>query len=111
MNTGGDFINNIIGGTGRVEKSGDDALTLSGSEYLYRRHHHQRRHADCHSARCAGKRRCATNNAVLELKHRRHLINNIGGTGRVENPATRRSRFRQQYYTGGTLISAAAGRH
>ncbi|EIR2545465.1 autotransporter-associated beta strand repeat-containing protein, partial [Salmonella enterica subsp. enterica serovar Rissen] len=30
MNTGGDFINNI-GGTGRVEKSGDDALTLSGS--------------------------------------------------------------------------------
>ncbi|EAQ2908191.1 AIDA autotransporter-like protein ShdA, partial [Salmonella enterica] len=30
MNTGGDFINNI-GGTGRVEKSGDDTLTLSGS--------------------------------------------------------------------------------
>ncbi|ECS4321574.1 autotransporter outer membrane beta-barrel domain-containing protein [Salmonella enterica subsp. enterica serovar Kentucky] len=30
LNTGGDFINNI-GGTGRVEKSGDDTLTLSGS--------------------------------------------------------------------------------
>ncbi|WP_414058380.1 autotransporter-associated beta strand repeat-containing protein [Salmonella enterica] len=30
LNTGGDFINNI-GGTGRVEKSGDDKLTLSGS--------------------------------------------------------------------------------
>ncbi|WP_187646252.1 autotransporter-associated beta strand repeat-containing protein, partial [Salmonella enterica] len=30
LNTGGDFTNNI-GGTGRVEKSGDDALTLSGS--------------------------------------------------------------------------------
>ncbi len=31
LNTGGDFINNI-GGTGRVEKSGDDTLTLSGSD-------------------------------------------------------------------------------
>ncbi|WP_116545508.1 autotransporter-associated beta strand repeat-containing protein [Salmonella enterica] len=30
LNTGGDFINNI-GGTGRVGKSGDDTLTLSGS--------------------------------------------------------------------------------
>ncbi|EAM4251824.1 fibronectin-binding autotransporter adhesin ShdA, partial [Salmonella enterica] len=30
LNTGGDFINNI-GGTGRVEKSGDDVLTLSGA--------------------------------------------------------------------------------
>ncbi|ECI7803119.1 AIDA autotransporter-like protein ShdA, partial [Salmonella enterica subsp. enterica] len=30
LNTGGDFINNI-GGTGRVEKSGDETLTLSGS--------------------------------------------------------------------------------
>ncbi|EGI7632438.1 autotransporter outer membrane beta-barrel domain-containing protein [Salmonella enterica subsp. enterica serovar Kentucky] len=30
LNTDGDFINNI-GGTGRVEKSGDDTLTLSGS--------------------------------------------------------------------------------
>ncbi|EBE5636196.1 autotransporter outer membrane beta-barrel domain-containing protein [Salmonella enterica] len=30
LNTGGDFTNNI-GGTGRVEKSGDDTLTLSGS--------------------------------------------------------------------------------
>ncbi|MBJ4183629.1 autotransporter-associated beta strand repeat-containing protein, partial [Salmonella enterica subsp. enterica serovar Typhimurium] len=30
LNTGGGFINNI-GGTGRVEKSGDDVLTLSGA--------------------------------------------------------------------------------
>ncbi|EDS7063661.1 autotransporter outer membrane beta-barrel domain-containing protein, partial [Salmonella enterica subsp. enterica serovar Mbandaka] len=30
LNTGGDFINSI-GGTGRVEKSGDETLTLSGS--------------------------------------------------------------------------------
>ncbi|EDR2983228.1 hypothetical protein PV15_004847, partial [Salmonella enterica subsp. enterica serovar Java] len=30
LNTGGDFINNI-GGTGRVEKSGDETLTLSGA--------------------------------------------------------------------------------
>ncbi|EJC1496380.1 autotransporter-associated beta strand repeat-containing protein, partial [Salmonella enterica subsp. enterica serovar Montevideo] len=30
LNTGGDFTNNI-GGTGRVEKSGDGTLTLSGS--------------------------------------------------------------------------------
>ncbi|MCR3600550.1 autotransporter-associated beta strand repeat-containing protein, partial [Salmonella enterica subsp. enterica serovar Mbandaka] len=30
LNAGGDFINNI-GGTGRVEKSGDDVLTLSGA--------------------------------------------------------------------------------
>ncbi|MDK9579900.1 autotransporter-associated beta strand repeat-containing protein, partial [Salmonella enterica subsp. enterica serovar Rissen] len=82
LNTGGDFINNI-GGTGRVEKSGDETLTLSGSNTY------------TGGTLISGGTLVATNvealgtgdvtdNAVLELNTGGDFINNIGGTGRVE---------------------------
>ncbi|EHA9579440.1 fibronectin-binding autotransporter adhesin ShdA, partial [Salmonella enterica subsp. enterica serovar Rissen] len=81
LNTGGDFINNI-GGTGRVEKSGDETLTLSGSNTY------------TGGTLISGGTLVATNvealgtgdvtdNAVLELNTGGDFINNIGGTGRV----------------------------
>ncbi|MCL9133469.1 autotransporter-associated beta strand repeat-containing protein [Salmonella enterica subsp. enterica serovar Enteritidis] len=98
LNTGGDFINNI-GGTGRVEKSGDETLTLSGSNTY------------------TGGTLVATNvealgtgdvtdNAVLELNTGGDFINNIGGTGRVEKSGDDTLTLSgSNSYTGGTLIS------
>ncbi|MBJ5651361.1 autotransporter-associated beta strand repeat-containing protein, partial [Salmonella enterica subsp. enterica serovar Derby] len=45
LNTGGTF-DNAISGSGQVVKSGDKTAHALRQQYLYRRHHHQRRHAD-----------------------------------------------------------------
>ncbi|EEE3472062.1 AIDA autotransporter-like protein ShdA, partial [Salmonella enterica subsp. enterica serovar Rissen] len=82
MNTGGDFINNI-GGTGRVEKSGDDALTLSGSNTYTGGTTINDGTLIATSVDALGSGD-VTNNAVLELNTGGDFINNIGGTGRVE---------------------------
>ncbi|TSE87414.1 autotransporter outer membrane beta-barrel domain-containing protein [Salmonella enterica subsp. enterica serovar Derby] len=104
LNTGGDFINNI-GGTGRVEKSGDDTLTLSGSNTY------------TGGTLISGGTLVATNvealgtgdvtdNAVLELNTGGDFINNIGGTGRVEKSGDDTLTLSgSNSYTGGTLIS------
>ncbi|MCR2654160.1 autotransporter-associated beta strand repeat-containing protein [Salmonella enterica] len=104
MNTGGDFINNI-GGTGRVEKSGDETLTLSGSNTY------------TGGTLISGGTLVATNvealgtgdvtdNAVLELNTGGDFINNIGGTGRVEKSGDDTLTLSgSNSYTGGTLIS------
>ncbi|ECB3935744.1 autotransporter outer membrane beta-barrel domain-containing protein, partial [Salmonella enterica subsp. enterica serovar Apapa] len=105
MNTGGDFINNI-GGTGRVEKSGDETLTLSGSNTY------------TGGTLISGGTLVATNvealgtgdvtdNAVLELNTGGDFINNIGGTGRVEKSGDDTLTLSgSNSYTGGTLISS-----
>ncbi|MCR2510598.1 autotransporter outer membrane beta-barrel domain-containing protein [Salmonella enterica] len=104
LNTGGDFINNI-GGTGRVEKSGDETLTLSGSNTY------------TGGTLISGGTLVATNvealgtgdvtdNAVLELNTGGDFINNIGGTGRVEKSGDDTLTLSgSNSYTGGTLIS------
>ncbi|ECK9402246.1 autotransporter outer membrane beta-barrel domain-containing protein [Salmonella enterica subsp. enterica serovar Paratyphi C str. CFSAN000603] len=105
LNTGGDFINNI-GGTGRVEKSGDETLTLSGSNTY------------TGGTLISGGTLVATNvealgtgdvtdNAVLELNTGGDFINNIGGTGRVEKSGDDTLTLSgSNSYTGGTLISS-----
>ncbi|ESH98504.1 ShdA, partial [Salmonella enterica subsp. enterica serovar Agona str. ATCC 51957] len=44
LNAVGDF-DNAISGSGKVEKSGDDAAHAFRQQYLYRRHPYQQRHA------------------------------------------------------------------
>ncbi|WP_176204788.1 autotransporter-associated beta strand repeat-containing protein, partial [Salmonella enterica] len=104
MNTGGDFINNI-GGTGRVEKSGDDALTLSGSNTYTGGTTINDGTLIATSVDALGSGD-VTNNAVLELNTGGDFINNIGGTGRVEKSGDETLTLSgSNTYTGGTLIS------
>ncbi|EHU5082850.1 autotransporter-associated beta strand repeat-containing protein, partial [Salmonella enterica] len=105
MNTGGDFINNI-GGTGRVEKSGDDALTLSGSNTY------------TGGTIISGGTLVATNvdalgsgdvtdNATLELNTGGTFDNAISGSGQVVKSGDETLTFSgANSYTGGTLISS-----
>ncbi|EKE2596898.1 autotransporter-associated beta strand repeat-containing protein [Salmonella enterica subsp. enterica serovar Nima] len=105
MNTGGDFINNI-GGTGRVEKSGDDALTLSGSNTYTGGTTINDGTLIATSVDALGTGD-VTNNAVLELNTGGDFINNIGGTGRVEKSGDETLTLSgANSYTGGTLISS-----
>ncbi|ECK9579155.1 autotransporter outer membrane beta-barrel domain-containing protein [Salmonella enterica subsp. enterica serovar Apeyeme] len=105
MNTGGDFINNI-GGTGRVEKSGDDALTLSGSNTYTGGTTINDGTLIATSVDALGSGD-VTNNAVLELNTGGDFINNIGGTGRVEKSGDDTLTLSgSNSYTGGTLISS-----
>ncbi|MCR2128456.1 autotransporter outer membrane beta-barrel domain-containing protein [Salmonella enterica] len=104
MNTGGDFINNI-GGTGRVEKSGDDALTLSGSNTYTGGTTINDGTLIATSVDALGSGD-VTDNAVLELNTGGDFINNIGGTGRVEKSGDDTLTLSgSNSYTGGTLIS------
>ncbi|EBK2325110.1 AIDA autotransporter, partial [Salmonella enterica subsp. enterica serovar Kentucky] len=82
LNTGGDFINNI-GGTGRVEKSGDDALTLSGSNTYTGGTLISGGTLVANDVNALGTGD-VTDNAALMLNTGGDFINNIGGTGRVE---------------------------
>ncbi|EAY9183325.1 autotransporter outer membrane beta-barrel domain-containing protein [Salmonella enterica] len=105
LNTGGDFANNI-GGTGSVVKSGDETLTLSGTNSY------------TGGTLISGGTLVATNvealgtgdvtdNAVLELNTGGDFINNIGGTGRVEKSGDDTLTLSgSNSYTGGTLISS-----
>ncbi|MDI5038487.1 autotransporter-associated beta strand repeat-containing protein, partial [Salmonella enterica subsp. enterica serovar Kentucky] len=82
LNAGGDFTNNI-GGTGRVEKSGDQTLTLSGSNTYTGGTLISSGTLVATSVDALGTGN-VTNNATLALNTGGDFINNIGGTGRVE---------------------------
>ncbi|WP_176673563.1 autotransporter-associated beta strand repeat-containing protein, partial [Salmonella enterica] len=82
MNTGGDFINNI-GGTGRVEKSGDDTLTLSGSNTYTGGTLISDGTLVASNVEALGTGD-VTNNATLELNTGGTFDNAISGSGQVE---------------------------
>ncbi|EAR2770339.1 autotransporter outer membrane beta-barrel domain-containing protein [Salmonella enterica] len=104
LNAGGDFINNI-GGTGRVEKSGDGALTLSGSNTYTGGTTINDGTLVATSVDALGSGD-VTDNATLELNTGGDFINNIGGTGRVEKSGDDTLTLSgSNTYTGGTLIS------
>ncbi|EKB9497459.1 autotransporter-associated beta strand repeat-containing protein [Salmonella enterica] len=104
MNTGGDFINNI-GGTGRVEKSGDDALTLSGSNTYTGGTTINDGTLIATSVDALGSGD-VTDNATLELNTGGDFTNNIGGTGRVEKSGDGTLTLSgSNTYTGGTTIN------
>ncbi|EBF8396555.1 autotransporter outer membrane beta-barrel domain-containing protein [Salmonella enterica subsp. enterica] len=104
LNTGGDFINSI-GGTGRVEKSGDETLTLSGTNSY------------TGGTLISGGTLIATNvdalgsgdvtdNATLELNTGGDFTNNISGSGQVVKSGDETLTLSgANTYTGGTTIS------
>ncbi|MFP5938133.1 autotransporter-associated beta strand repeat-containing protein, partial [Salmonella sp. 741265054_HSA] len=81
LNTGGDFINNI-GGTGRVEKSGDDTLTLSGTNSYTGGTTISGGTLVATNVEALGTGD-VTNNATLELNTGGDFTNNISGSGQV----------------------------
>ncbi|MBH0547772.1 autotransporter-associated beta strand repeat-containing protein [Salmonella enterica] len=104
LNTGGDFINNI-GGTGRVEKSGDDKLTLSGSNTYTGGTLISSGTLVANDVNALGTGD-VTDNATLMLNTGGDFTNNIGGTGRVEKSGDDTLTLSgSNSYTGGTLIS------
>ncbi|ECM1942595.1 AIDA autotransporter, partial [Salmonella enterica subsp. enterica serovar Agona] len=101
---GGDFINNI-GGTGRVEKSGDDKLTLSGSNTYTGGTLISSGTLVANDVNALGTGD-VTDNATLMLNTGGDFTNNIGGTGRVEKSGDDALTLSgSNTYTGGTLIS------
>ncbi|EDQ2470459.1 autotransporter outer membrane beta-barrel domain-containing protein [Salmonella enterica subsp. enterica] len=104
LNTGGTF-DNVISGSGQVVKSGDDALTLSGSNTY------------TGGTTISGGTLVATNvealgsgdvtdDATLELNIGGDFANNIGGTGSVVKSGDKTLTLSgSNTYTGGTLIS------
>ncbi|EBX1515006.1 autotransporter outer membrane beta-barrel domain-containing protein, partial [Salmonella enterica subsp. enterica serovar Falkensee] len=104
LNTGGDFINNI-GGTGRVEKSGDDTLTLSGANSYSGGTLISGGTLVANDVNALGTGD-VTDNAALMLNTGGDFTNNIGGTGRVEKSGDDALTLSgSNTYTGGTLIS------
>ncbi|EKR8719099.1 TPA: autotransporter-associated beta strand repeat-containing protein [Salmonella enterica] len=104
LNTGGDFTNNISG-TGRVEKSGDDTLTLSGSNTYTGGTLISSGTLVANDVNALGTGD-VTDNAALMLNTGGDFINNIGGTGRVEKSGDKTLTLSgSNTYTGGTLIS------
>ncbi|ECD0515815.1 AIDA autotransporter-like protein ShdA, partial [Salmonella enterica subsp. enterica serovar Derby] len=104
MNTGGDFINNI-GGTGRVEKSGDDALTLSGANTYTGGTLISDGTLVASNVEALGTGD-VTNDAVLELNTGGDFDNAISGSGQVVKSGDKTLTLSgSNTYTGGTLIS------
>uniref|UniRef100_UPI00111A0F90 autotransporter-associated beta strand repeat-containing protein n=1 Tax=Salmonella enterica TaxID=28901 RepID=UPI00111A0F90 len=104
LNTGGDFTNNI-GGTGRVEKSGDDTLTLSGSNTYTGGTLISGGTLVANDVNALGTGD-VTDDAALMLNTGGDFTNNIGGTGRVEKSGDDTLTLSGgNTYTGGTLIS------
>ncbi|EEH9717623.1 AIDA autotransporter-like protein ShdA, partial [Salmonella enterica subsp. enterica] len=104
LNTGGDFTNNI-GGTGRVEKSGDDALTLSGSNTYTGGTTINDGTLVATSVDALGTGD-VTDNAVLELNTGGTFDNAISGSGQVEKSGDDVLTLSgANSYSGGTLIS------
>ncbi len=104
LNTGGDFINNI-GGTGRVEKSGDDTLTLSGSNTYTGGTLINGGTLVASNVEALGTGD-VTDNATLALNTGGTCDNAIGGSGQVEKSGDETLTLSgANTYTGGTLIS------
>ncbi|WP_176206673.1 autotransporter-associated beta strand repeat-containing protein, partial [Salmonella enterica] len=104
LNAGGDFTNNI-GGTGRVEKSGDKTLTLSGSNTYTGGTLISGGTLVANDVNALGTGD-VTDNATLALNTGGDFINNIGGTGRVEKSGDDTLTLSgSNTYTGGTLIN------
>ncbi|RFE38445.1 autotransporter outer membrane beta-barrel domain-containing protein [Salmonella enterica] len=104
LNTGGDFINNI-GGTGRVEKSGDDTLTLSGSNTYTGGTLINGGTLVATNVDALGTGD-VTNNATLELNTGGTFDNVISGSGQVVKSGDDTLTLSgTNSYTGGTTIS------
>ncbi|MDJ4762363.1 autotransporter-associated beta strand repeat-containing protein, partial [Salmonella enterica] len=104
LNTGGDFANNI-GGTGSVVKSGDETLTLSGSNTYTGGTLISSGTLVANDVNALGTGD-VTDNATLMLNTGGDFINNIGGTGRVEKSGDDTLTLSgTNSYTGGTTIS------
>ncbi|WP_187646225.1 autotransporter-associated beta strand repeat-containing protein, partial [Salmonella enterica] len=104
LNTGGDFTNNI-GGTGRVEKSGDDALTLSGSNTYTGGTLISGGTLVANDVNALGTGDI-TDNATLALNAVGDFDNAISGSGKVEKSGDDALTLSgSNTYTGGTLIS------
>ncbi|EBZ1142197.1 autotransporter-associated beta strand repeat-containing protein, partial [Salmonella enterica subsp. enterica serovar Carno] len=105
LNTGGTF-DNAISGSGQVVKSGDDTLTLSGSNTYTGGTIISGGTLVASNVEALGTGD-VTDNAVLELNTGGDFINNIGGTGRVEKSGDDTLTLSgSNTYTGGTLISS-----
>ncbi|EHN1425968.1 autotransporter-associated beta strand repeat-containing protein, partial [Salmonella enterica] len=104
LNTGGDFINNI-GGTGRVEKSGDETLTLSGANSYTGGTLISGGTLVATSVEALGSGD-VTDNAVLELNTGGTFDNAISGSGQVVKSGDKMLTLSgANSYSGGTLIS------
>ncbi|MBH0744044.1 autotransporter-associated beta strand repeat-containing protein, partial [Salmonella enterica] len=104
LNTGGDF-DNAISGSGQVEKSGDDALTLSGANTYTGGTLISDGTLVASNVEALGTGD-VTDNAVLELNTGGDFDNAISGSGQVEKSGDDALTLSgANTYTGGTLIS------
>ncbi|WP_079810472.1 autotransporter outer membrane beta-barrel domain-containing protein [Salmonella enterica] len=104
LNTGGDFTN-AISGSGQVVKSGDETLTLSGSNTYTGGTLISSGTLVANDVNALGTGD-VTDNAVLELNTGGDFINSIGGTGRVEKSGDETLTLSgSNTYTGGTTIN------
>ncbi|WP_079917427.1 autotransporter outer membrane beta-barrel domain-containing protein [Salmonella enterica] len=104
LNTGGDF-DNAISGSGQVVKSGDETLTLSGSNTYTGGTLISSGTLVANDVNALGTGD-VTDNAVLELNTGGDFINSIGGTGRVEKSGDETLTLSgTNSYTGGTTIN------
>ncbi|EAU0370678.1 autotransporter outer membrane beta-barrel domain-containing protein [Salmonella enterica] len=104
LNTGGDFANNI-GGTGSVVKSGDETLTLSGTNSYTGGTTISGGTLVATNVEALGTGD-VTNNATLELNTGGDFTNNISGNGQVVKSGDDTLTFSgSNTYTGGTTIN------
>ncbi|EBR9947706.1 AIDA autotransporter-like protein ShdA, partial [Salmonella enterica subsp. enterica serovar Krefeld] len=104
LNTGGDF-DNAISGSGKVEKSGDDALTLSGANTYTGGTLISDGTLVASNVEALGTGD-VTDNAVLELNTGGDFDNAISGSGQVEKSGDGTLTLSgSNTYTGGTTIN------
>ncbi|EPB8224625.1 autotransporter-associated beta strand repeat-containing protein [Salmonella enterica subsp. enterica serovar Ouakam] len=104
LNTGGDF-DNAISGSGQVVKSGDDTLTLSGSNTYTGGTLISGGTLVASNVEALGSGD-VTNDATLELNTGGDFTNNISGSGQVVKSGDETLTLSgSNTYTGGTLIS------
>ncbi|EGH2525090.1 autotransporter outer membrane beta-barrel domain-containing protein, partial [Salmonella enterica subsp. enterica serovar Orion] len=105
LNTGGDF-DNAISGSGQVVKSGDETLTLSGSNTYTGGTLISGGTLVASNVEALGSGD-VTNDAVLELNTGGDFTNNISGSGQVVKSGDETLTLSgANSYTGGTLISS-----
>ncbi|MEQ6382288.1 autotransporter-associated beta strand repeat-containing protein, partial [Salmonella enterica subsp. enterica serovar Typhimurium] len=104
LHTGGTF-DNVISGSGKVEKSGDDALTLSGSNTYTGGTLISGGTLVANDVNALGTGD-VTDNAALMLNAVGDFNNAIGGSGKVEKSGDDTLTLSgSNTYTGGTLIN------